>query len=85
MSERLKNYIGWIQFVMIGWIFITQTEFDLVTTILLVAIALGAVSLVDFKWVFPAEQNRIAEKNPFLISMRNDIKEIKQRIEKVVE
>lgn len=82
MGERSKAYIGYIQFVMVGYIFIVQIEFDLITTILLVVLALGAVSLIDFKWIFPAEQNVIAKKNPFLMEMRKDIKAIRQRIDR---
>lgn len=77
MAERTKAYVAWIQFIMVAILFIQQTMFNLITTLSLVAIALGILSLADFKWILPAELNRMAEKNPILMEIRRDIKELK--------
>lgn len=80
MAERAKAYVAWVQFLMIGVIFIQQTSFDLITTLALVVVALGTLSLIDFKWILPAELNRMAEKNPVMMSIKKDIAEIKTRL-----
>jgi Tfp pilus assembly protein PilZ len=80
MAERAKAYVAWVQFLMIGVIFIQQTSFDLITTLVLVAVLLGALSLIDFKWILPAELNRMAEKNPVMMSIKKDIAGIKARL-----
>jgi len=80
MAERAKAYVAWVQFLMIGVIFIQQTSFDLITTLVLVAVLLGTLSLIDFKWILPAELNRMAEKNPVMMSIKKDIAEIKARL-----
>lgn len=85
MAERSKQYVAWVQFIMIGWIFIAQTEFNLITTILLVILALGVLSLIDFKWIFPAELNRISQKNPVLMKIMNDVHDIKATLNNLEE
>ena len=78
MAERSKQYVAWIQFIMISILFIQQTPFSLITTIVLVATVLGILSIVDFKYILPAELNRMSEKNPMLVSIKNDLKELKE-------
>ncbi len=78
MAERSKQYVAWIQFIMISILFIQQTPFSLITTIFLVATVLGILSIVDFKYILPAELNRMSEKNPMLVSIKNDLKELKE-------
>lgn len=79
MFERTKQYVIVVQFLMVSWIFIQSTQFNLPMTILLVVLVLGILSLVDFKWILPAELNRMSEKNPVLMEIRRDIKELKAR------
>ena len=78
MAERSKQYVAWIQFIMISILFIQQTPFSLITTIALVATVLGILSIIDFKYILPAELNRMSEKNPMLVSIKNDLKELKE-------
>ncbi len=85
MFERAKQYVAWVQFMMIGWLFILQTEFNLVTTILLVGIALGTLALIDFKWILPAELDKMAQKNPVLMKIMSDVNEIKKEVKKHAE
>lgn len=80
IGERTKQYIAWAQFIMIGYIFIQQTEFNLVTTVLLILISLSVISVIDFKWILPAELNRISEKNPVLMEIRKEVREINQKV-----
>jgi len=80
MAERSKQYIAWVQFIMIGVIFIQSTNFNLPMTLLLVVLFLGILSVIDFKWILPAELNRISEKNPVLMSMKKDLAEIKKNL-----
>ena len=82
MGERAKMYVAWVQFAMIGVLFIQQTTFDLVTTILLVAISLGTLTIVDFRWILPAELKRTAEKNPVIMSIQRDVSEIKEMVKR---
>ncbi|MGD9381712.1 MAG: hypothetical protein PVI03_04635 [Candidatus Thorarchaeota archaeon] len=80
MAERAKMYVAWVQFLMIGWLFIAQTEFNLPMTILLVVSFLAVLSLIDFKWILPAELNRMAEKNPVMMKVMRDVHDIKVKL-----
>ena len=80
MFERMKMYVAWVQFVMIGWLFIIQTKFNLWMTLLLVALSLGLLSFIDFKWILPAELNKMAEKNPVIMAIKRDVEKIREEM-----
>lgn len=86
MFERTKMYVAWVQFAMIGWLFVLQTGFNLLSTLALTGALLGMLALIDFRWILPAEMERLAEKNPVLMSIRDNIEELleleKQRYER---
>lgn len=72
MFDRVRNYISIIQFAMIGYLFIVGTDFNLVNTLLVVAVASAILAVVDFKWIYPAEMERATEKNPVFMEMREN-------------
>lgn len=78
MFERVRGYIGILQFLMIGYMFIQQTEFNLLTTIFLVGVVSVVLAVVDFKYIYPAELERIMQKNPIIMEIYNDVKEIRR-------
>ncbi len=78
MFERVRGYIGILQFLMIGYMFIQQTEFNLLTTIFLVGVVSVVLAIIDFKYIYPAEQKRIMQKNPVIMEIYNDVKEIRR-------
>jgi len=84
MFERTKQYIATVNFVMIAYLFIEQTQFNLVTTVILALLVLGVLSIVDFKYIYPKELGRASEKNPVLMEIRNDIKKLLQITEQPV-
>ncbi len=78
MFNRVKNYIGIVQFVMIGYLFIVSTEFDLVLTLILVSAFSITLGAIDYKLILPHEQKNVSEKNPVFM----DILKKLERIEK---
>ena len=81
MFDRVRNYIGIIQFAMIGWLFIISTEFNLVSTLFVVAVASSILAVIDFKWIYPEEMRRISQKNPVMREIYENQKEILRKLE----
>ncbi len=79
MWERSKMYISAVQFVFIVYLFILQSEWNFYSTVLLIALIMTPLTIIDFKWIYPAEQRRVSEKNPILMEIRSDIKELKKQ------
>jgi ABC-type siderophore export system fused ATPase/permease subunit len=76
MFDRVRNYISIIQFAMIGYLFIIGTDFNLVSTLFVVAVASTILAVVDFKWIYPAEMERATEKNPVFMELRSNQREM---------
>lgn len=81
MFDRIKNYIAMIQFVMVGYLFIVQTEFDFWMTVAGVAIVSIIVSILDYKWILPNELNAIARKNPVMHELISRLSRIEAKVE----
>lgn len=64
MASRVRDYLGYVQFPMVAYIFIVQTGFNLLQTVAVVIAGSLALAFVDWKVILPAEQKRTALKNP---------------------
>ena len=78
--ERIKGWLGVFNFAMIGYLFIVESPYDFVTVVVLLGIAVVSIGLIDYKFIFPKEIGKVASKNPFLISLQQDITEIKEKV-----
>lgn len=83
MFDRLKNYMGYIQFMMVGYLFITQTEFNLMTTILLVMMASSIIVVVDYRFIFPRYQQELSLKNPVTHKMLGHLERIESTVKEM--
>lgn len=77
---RIRDYLGYLQFAMISYIFITQTQFNLLHTIILVAISSIALAIIDWKIIYPAEQRKIQQKNPEWNKLMSKIEAIEKEL-----
>jgi hypothetical protein len=82
MFDRIKQYIGIVQFAMVAYIFIISTEWNLYTTLILISIISMVLAVVDFKWIYPAELNEISRRNPFMLEVLKRLEGIEKRLDK---
>jgi hypothetical protein len=80
MFNNAKGHIGILSFIMIGWMFVLQTELNLIQTLLFAGFGFGVLMAFDWKYLYSNVQRKSAEKNPILMEIRADIKEIKERL-----
>ena len=78
-QQRLATYIAMLSFLMVFYLYIIESPFNLEWYHWLVIVVLCVVSVLylDIKFILPASQEYMTEKNPFFVKMRDDIKEIK--------
>lgn len=79
MFLRIRGYISIIQFLMIGYLFIVSTDFNLYLTVFLVAVLSLAIGIIDYKFIFPREQETISMKNPVFMEILKRVKEIEKK------
>ena len=78
--DRIKNHLGIVNFLMLVYIFAISSPYPIwliLPGMLAIALALG---YLDYRFILPMEFDRITEKNPFMVEMRKDIKEIKEKL-----
>ena len=80
MLDRLRYYASMIQFAMISYLFIKQTEWNLASTTLLVGIASIIIMYLDWKYILPKEQGRYWSKNPFAVKILNKLDKIEKEV-----
>ncbi len=83
MFDRVRNYISIIQFAMIGYLFIIGTDFNLISTLFIVAVASAILAVVDFRWIYPAEMERATEKNPVFMELRANQREVLSEVKEL--
>lgn len=81
MFDRVKNYIAMIQFMMVGYLFIINTEFNLIATIATVAGLSAILAIIDYKWLLPREYGKLAEKNPAIVKIIKKLDKIDYKLE----
>jgi len=76
LANRAKEYIGWVQFLLIAYTSTFLTDLSLIH--FLVGVPVFALLLfVDWKFVFPSFQRQLALKSPYF----RDLKEAVDRID----
>jgi len=76
VSERIKSYIAFAQFVMVGYLFIKESTFSPLLFALLCTVSLTVIGIFDFKYILPAEYKTYYAQNPFTVKMLETEKEI---------
>ncbi len=75
--SRLREYLGWFQFIMIFIIFVNESK---INPILLLMGLLGVSAILDYidsKKILPQEHVYHFNKNPYFVELRKDVKDIK--------
>jgi hypothetical protein len=80
MFNRVKEYLAAFQFVMVAYLFIVQTQFNIITTSILILLGCSALALFDWKMVLPKEQQKMADINPAWMDAIHRL----ERIEKMI-
>lgn len=80
MFNNARGHISILSFIMIGWMFILQTELNLFQTLLFAGFGFLALMAFDWKYLYSNVQRKAAEKNPVLMEIKADIKEVKDEI-----
>jgi len=81
--ERVKGWLGAFNFAMIMYLFVVESPYDFVTIGVLMGIAIISIGLIDYRFIFPKEIEKVSNKNPFLVGLQKDIKEIKRKVNEV--
>lgn len=79
IGERVKQYIGWVQFMLILYLFVAESPYSVWLVVPIAVIGILIIGVIDYKFIFPKEIGKVASKNPFWVEMQQDIKEIKER------
>ena len=85
MGERVRSYVSAVNFVMITYLFIIQTEFNLLITALLILSIMIILALIDWKWILPKEMEWKSRKNPIMMDILEKEREIKEMLERMSE
>jgi hypothetical protein len=85
MFNNARGHIGILSFIMIGWMFILQTELNLIQTLAFAGVGFIVLMVFDWKYLYSNIQRKSAEKNPVLMEMKDDIKEVKNEIANIRE
>jgi len=78
--NRLRWYIGIIQFLMVIGIFIATTHIDPILVIIAI-ILLPVITYIDVKIIFPEELEYTFEKNPIIQEMNRKLDKIEKLLE----
>lgn len=80
VAERMKQYVAWVQFVLILYLFIAESPYPFWIVLPVAGVGVLLIGYIDYKFIFPKEIGKVASKNPFLVNLQNDITEIKEKI-----
>jgi hypothetical protein len=76
MSSRVRDYFGYVQFPMIAYLFLKQTGFDMVVAAVVAVVSCCVLAVVDWKFIYPAEQRNVMLKNPEWVRMAGKVDEL---------
>ncbi len=79
MFTRLKDYLGSIQFAMIGYLFVMDIGFNIYLAMFGIGALCMILAIVDYKWLLPKEQQTWSYKNPVMMEMLERIKRIEEK------
>lgn len=81
VMTRAREYIGWVQFLVIMYTSIVLTNLNL--TIVLAIIPAGLIFLyIDRKYVIPRQFEATTEKNPVWLEIRQNTRKILKEMKK---
>jgi len=80
MTSRVRDYMGYVQFPMIAYLFLVQTGYDLLVAALLAVAGCAVLAVVDWKIVYPAEQAAVTNKNPEWLMLIEKVDRIERRL-----
>jgi hypothetical protein len=83
IAERTKQYVAWVQFLLILYLFIAQSPFSVWLVVPTATIALLVISYIDYRFILPAEFNKSSKLNPFMVEIRDDIQSMKRELQSV--
>ena len=79
--QRIALYITGVNFFMIFYNFIqTNKWFTWYVWIIIISVIVFGLSFFDRRFVWEDEQRITAEKNPILMEIQRDVKELKKRL-----
>jgi preprotein translocase subunit Sss1 len=74
--ERIKQYVAWVNFVLILYLFTVESPLPYWLVIPIAGIGILIIGLVDYKIIFPRELGLTASKNPYWQMVLDELKEI---------
>ena len=80
MTERTKSWLGVFNFIMITYLFIAESPYPFWLVLPIAGVGTLLIGYVDYKFIFPKEIEKVANKNPFLVGLQKDITEIKEKV-----
>ena len=78
VAERMKQYVAWIRFILILYIFIDQSPYPFWMVLPIAGVGILILGYLDYRFIFPREMNKISTRNPFMRELKKDLDEIKQ-------
>lgn len=84
MFNRVREYMAAVQFLMIGYLFIAGTEFNLYSTILVMAVVSAMIAVLDFKYIMPREYRVLAYKNPITYEYFRRFEALEKKLAKLL-
>jgi len=82
MFGRSRMYVNILNFRMIGFLFFSENSIPF-WYIFTMMIGLGAITLIDWFYVFSKELGRTSEKNPIAVETRNNTRKILTELKRI--
>ena len=83
--ERSRMWVGIVQFIMIGNVYISLSKESPIVLALGLAVILAILTAIDVKYILPAENKTLWEYNPAFTDMRDDMRKMKEDIKEILE
>jgi hypothetical protein len=83
-AERLKMYLGWMQFLMIGYLFLVEQPGEKAFLILAALVVFSFFMVfIDTIYIMPQEQRYTWEKTTAFTEFRDDLMDRLERVERL--
>lgn len=83
-QNRITSYVSIFNFLMLFYLFIVENKwFEWYVWLLLSVVSIFVIFVVDTFWVLPQQLAYSFQKNPEWKELRNEVKEIKDQIDKL--
>lgn len=80
IAERQKQYVAWVQFLLILYIFIDQSPYSFWLVVPLSGIVILVLGFLDYKLILPKEYEKNMILNPFMVKIKKDLADIKEML-----